>query len=79
MLGSSPEFFLPVYLLAAAAFDPSELTNTDYLKVVLARAIRLWSIGSNGAFPLSARPIRLSSLILTKRRASPYWARLRDA
>ena len=35
-LGHWRAFFLPVYFLAAAAMDPSEVTNGEYLKFLVA-------------------------------------------
>jgi len=44
-------FFLPVYFLVAAAFDPSEVSNADYLKFVVATRHPAPEYWANGRFP----------------------------
>jgi formylglycine-generating enzyme required for sulfatase activity len=44
-------FFLPVYFLAAAAFDRSEVTNGEYLKFVLATRHAVPEYWAGGRYP----------------------------
>ena len=44
-------FFSPVYFLAAAAMDPSEVTNGEYLKFVLATRHAPPEYWINGRYP----------------------------
>jgi formylglycine-generating enzyme required for sulfatase activity len=44
-------FFLPVYLLAAAALEPNEVTNGEYLKFVLATRHAAPEYWVNGRYP----------------------------
>lgn len=44
-------FFLPIYFLAAPAFDQSEVTNAEYLKFVLASRRAAPEHWINGRFP----------------------------
>ena len=50
-LGHLWAFFLPVYILAAAAFDPIEVTNGDFLKFVLATRHPSPEYWINGRYP----------------------------
>src|ERR671919_527378 len=50
-LGHLWSFFLPVYFLAAAAFDSTEVTNREYLKFVLSTRQTTPEYWNNGRFP----------------------------
>jgi hypothetical protein len=50
-LGRCWAFFLPVYFLAAAALDPAEVTNGEYLKFVLATRNSTPEHWVNGRYP----------------------------
>ena len=53
-LGHFWTFFLPVYFLAAAALDPSEVTNSEYLKFILATRRPAPEYWVNGRYPKDA-------------------------
>ncbi len=50
-LGRLWAFFLPVYFLAAAAFDSTEVTNGEYLKFVLSTRHAAPEYWSHGRYP----------------------------
>ena len=50
-LGHCWAFFLPAYLIAAAALDPSEVTNGEYLKFILATRAPAPEYWINGRYP----------------------------
>ena len=50
-LGRCWSFFVPMYFLAAAALDHSEVTNGEYLKFVLATRHAVPEYWVNGRFP----------------------------
>ena len=50
-LGHLWVFFLPIYFLAVAAFDSSEVTNGEYLKFVLATRHTAPDYWSHGRYP----------------------------
>jgi formylglycine-generating enzyme required for sulfatase activity len=50
-LGHLWAFFLPVYFLAAAAFDSTEVTNGEYLKFVLSTRHAAPEYWSHGRYP----------------------------
>ena len=50
-LGHLWAFFLPVYFLAAAAFDSTEVTNGEYLKFVLSTRHTAPENWSHGRYP----------------------------
>jgi Sulfatase-modifying factor enzyme 1 len=50
-LGHLWAFFLPVYLIAAAALDPSEVTNREYLQFILATRHQPPEHWTNGRYP----------------------------
>ena len=50
-LGQCWSFFLPLYFLAAAALDHSEVTNGEYLKFILATRHAVPEYWVNGRFP----------------------------
>ena len=51
LFGHCWAFFLPIYFLAAAALDPSEVTNAEYLKFVLATRHTAPEYWVNGRYP----------------------------
>jgi len=51
LFGHCWALFLPMYFLAAAALDPSEVTNGEYLKFVLATRHVVPEYWLNGRFP----------------------------
>ena len=53
-LGHFWTFFFPVYFLAAAALDPSEVTNSEYLKFILATRRPAPEYWVNGRYPKDA-------------------------
>jgi formylglycine-generating enzyme required for sulfatase activity len=50
-LGHLWSFFVPVYFLAAAAFDPAEVTNAEYLRFVQATRYPAPEYWINDRFP----------------------------
>ena len=52
LLGCCWAFFLPVYFLAAAAFDPIEITNGEYQKFLVATRHAAPEYWVNGRYPV---------------------------